>query len=96
MKKRQCNYILIDCPGANTNYTQFAHEIASLLITPLNESFIDFDLLAHFEIENQKIKHSSIYSELIWSLGKKRLVLNLPTLEWTVLRNRTSQLFSRI
>ncbi len=94
-KKKKCDYLLIDCPGAHTNFTRRAHEIANLLITPLNDSFIDFKLLADFEIESQSILHSSVYSELIWSVRKKRLAQNLPNLHWKVLRNRVSQLNSK-
>jgi chromosome partitioning protein len=95
LNDKRCDYILIDCPGANTSYSQFAHENADLLITPLNDSFVDFDLLAHSEIAKQQIKHSSIYSEMIWTARKERLHKNLLPMEWVVLRNRSSQLNSR-
>ena len=40
------DFILIDCPGSHTRLSQVAHSLADTLITPLNDSFIDFDLLA--------------------------------------------------
>ena len=39
-------FILIDCPGSHTRLSQVAHSLADTLITPLNDSFVDFDLLA--------------------------------------------------
>ena len=93
--KPKCNYILIDCPGANTNFSVFAHKLADLIITPINDSLIDFDLLGRLDTQNKKIKRASIYSELIWEVRKYRLELNLPSTKWVVLRNRMSHLNSK-
>ncbi|MEL7132890.1 MAG: division plane positioning ATPase MipZ, partial [Pseudomonadota bacterium] len=43
------DFILIDCPGSHTRLSQVAHSLADTLITPLNDSFIDFDLLARID-----------------------------------------------
>ncbi|MEM8538790.1 MAG: division plane positioning ATPase MipZ, partial [Pseudomonadota bacterium] len=49
------DFILIDCPGSHTRLSQVAHSLADTLITPLNDSFIDFDLLAHVDSDAMKI-----------------------------------------
>ncbi|MEP5760171.1 MAG: division plane positioning ATPase MipZ, partial [Litoreibacter sp.] len=46
------DFIVIDCPGSHTRLSQVAHSLADTLVTPLNDSFIDFDLLAKIEPES--------------------------------------------
>ena len=91
----KCNYILIDCPGSNTNFSIVAHKIADLIITPINDSLVDFDLLGRLDTTSKKIKSASIYSEMIWNVRKYRVGLNLPSSKWLVLRNRMSHLNSK-
>jgi len=55
---------VIDCPGSHTRLSQVAHSLADTLVTPLNDSFIDFDLLAHIDSEGVEIKGPSVYSGL--------------------------------
>jgi hypothetical protein len=43
--RRSCDFIVIDCPGSHTRLSQVAHSLADTLITPMNDSFVDFDLL---------------------------------------------------
>ena len=93
--RTKCNYILIDCPGANTNFSIFAHKIADLIITPINDSLIDFDLLGRLDTTSKKIKYASIYSEMIWNVRKYRIGRNLTNTNWVVLRNRMSHLNSK-
>ena len=47
-----CDFILLDCPGSHTKLSQMAHTLADTLITPMNDSFVDFDLLARLSPEN--------------------------------------------
>jgi len=60
------DFIVIDCPGSHTRLSQVAHSLADTLVTPLNDSFIDFDLLARIEPETQKVLGPSVYSEMVW------------------------------
>lgn len=83
-----CDFIVIDCPGSHTRLSQVAHSLADTLITPLNDSFIDFDLLARFDPESQKITGPSIYSEMVWSARQLRARAGLKPIDWVVLRNR--------
>ena len=43
------DFIVIDCPGSHTRLSQVAHTLADTLITPMNDSFVDFDLLARVD-----------------------------------------------
>lgn len=85
------DYIVIDCPGALTPLSTLAHAKADTLITPLNDSFIDFDLLARINPQDNSIIGPSIYSEMVWNGRKDRALLSggLP-IDWVVARNRLS------
>lgn len=82
------DFILIDCPGSHTRLSQVAHTLADTLITPLNDSFIDFDLLARIDPETGKVKGPSIYSEMVWNARQLRAQAGLKPIDWIVLRNR--------
>ena len=82
------DFILIDCPGAHTRLAQVAHSLADTLITPLNDSFIDFDLLAHTDPSGEKITGPSVYSEMVWGARQLRAQAGLPAIDWVVVRNR--------
>jgi len=82
------DFIVIDCPGSHTRLSQFAHSLADTLITPLNDSFVDFDLLARVDPETGKVKGPSIYSEMVWGARQLRAQAGLKPIDWIVLRNR--------
>ena len=83
-----CDFIIIDCPGSHTRLSQVAHSLADTLITPLNDSFVDFDLLAHVDAETGKVKGPSIYSEMVWNARQLRAKAGLKPIDWIVVRNR--------
>ena len=83
-----CDFIVIDCPGSHTRLSQVAHSLADTLITPLNDSFVDFDLLARMDMETGRVKGPSIYSEMVWNARQLRAQAGLKPIDWIVLRNR--------
>ena len=82
------DFIVIDCPGSHTRLSQVAHSLADSLITPLNDSFIDFDLLAHVDGDGRKILGPSVYSEMVWGARQLRAQAGLKPIDWVVVRNR--------
>ncbi|THH35096.1 ATPase [Aliishimia ponticola] len=82
------DFIVIDCPGSHTRLSQVAHSLADTLITPLNDSFVDFDLLAHVDQTGTEIHGPSVYSEMVWSARQLRAQAGLKPIDWIVLRNR--------
>lgn len=86
-----CDFAVIDCPGANTHLSRLAHLHADTIITPLNDSFVDFDLLARLDPETQSIIGPSLYSEMVWEARKRRAMSGAPGgIDWVVIRNRLS------
>ena len=84
----EMDYIVIDCPGSHTRLSQVAHTLADTLITPLNDSFVDFDLLARMDGLTGRIKGPSIYSEMVWGARQMRAQAGLQPIDWIVVRNR--------
>lgn len=82
------DFILIDCPGSHTRLSQVAHSLADTLVTPMNDSFVDFDLLARVDPESGRVKGPSIYSEMVWNARQLRAQAGLKPIDWIVLRNR--------
>ncbi|MDM7932660.1 division plane positioning ATPase MipZ [Tabrizicola sp.] len=82
------DFIIIDCPGSHTRLSQVAHSLADTLITPLNDSFVDFDLLARVDPMTGQVKGPSIYSEMVWSARQLRAQAGLAPIDWVVVRNR--------
>lgn len=85
-----CDFIVIDSPGGDSHLARLAHSWADTLVTPLNDSFVDFDLLGDIDTANPEIVRPSIYSEMVWESRKKKALAVRAPIDWVVLRNRTS------
>lgn len=91
----ECDVIVVDCPGADTGLGRAAHANASVIVTPLNDSFVDFDLLAGVDPETYEAKAPSIYAEFVWESRKRQMIEKRKTIDWLVVRNRMSSLETR-
>lgn len=90
-----CQFIIIDAPGNDTFLSQLVHSYADKLITPLNDSFIDLDVLVHVENNDVKSIRPSIYAEMVWNQRKTRAVRGEKPIDWIVVRNRLTTFFTR-
>jgi len=80
--------IVIDTPGSNTYISRLAHSYADTIITPINDSFVDMDVLAKIDSATMKVISPSIYSEMIWKQKMERAARDGFSIEWIVVRNR--------
>ncbi|MEK7264852.1 MAG: division plane positioning ATPase MipZ [Pseudomonadota bacterium] len=86
-----CHFVVIDCPGADTHLSRLAHAHADTIVTPLNDSFVDFDLLARLDPETGALLGPSLYSEMVWNARKRRAMSGVKGgIDWVVMRNRLS------
>jgi chromosome partitioning protein len=85
-----CDFVVIDAPGGDSFLSRLAHAHADTLVTPLNDSFIDFDLLGDIDETAPDLVRPSIYSEMVWESRKRRAAVSRRPIDWIVLRNRTS------
>lgn len=85
-----CDFIVIDSPGGDSHLSRVAHACADTLVTPLNDSFVDFDLLGDVDPNCADVVRPSIYSEMVWDSRKKKALDARTPIDWVVLRNRTA------
>jgi chromosome partitioning protein len=86
--------VLIDTPGRDDPLARRAASIADTLVTPVNDSFVDLDLIGQVDPETYKIKRPSFYAELVWDARKVRAKAG-GTVDWVLLRNRLQHLEAR-
>ena len=82
------DFIVVDTPGADTALSRRAHQSADVIITPLNDSFVDFDMLGQVDPVTLELKKPSLYSESVWEARKVRASVTRRMTDWLVLRNR--------
>ena len=87
--RQRCDFVVIDAPGADTPLSRVAHSCADTLVTPLNDSFIDFDLLGDVGAGEDALR-PSVYSEMVWESRKRKAVDRKGPIDWVVMRNRIS------
>jgi chromosome partitioning protein len=93
--KKDVDFIVIDCPGNDTYLSRLAHALADTLVTPLNDSFVDLDLLGEVSPTNFQVKKLSFYTEMVWDSRKYRSASGKPPMDWVVVRTRLASLDSR-
>jgi chromosome partitioning protein len=67
---------------------------ADTLVTPMNDSFVDLDLIGQVHPENFKVTKPSFYAELIWNSRTQRAKATGRSVDWVVLRNRLQHIES--
>lgn len=89
------DFVVIDTPGHNSYLMQVSHAMADTLITPINDSFIDFDVLARVDPETFEVAGVSHYAELVAEARRQRALVDNGSTDWVIVRNRLSTFDSR-
>ena len=89
------NYIVMDTPGSDSFLSRAGHACAEVLITPMNDSFLDLDVLARIDPEGRQILEPSQFSQMVWEQRQQRAVMGLPPMDWIVMRHRLSHIDAR-
>ncbi|MFC6855499.1 division plane positioning ATPase MipZ [Marivibrio halodurans] len=94
---RSADFLVIDTPGSDNSLSRIGHSYADTLITPLNDSFVDLDVLATIDPESYEVRHPSKYAEMVFrvKMEKARREGGNRTFDWVVMRNRLGQLDSK-
>ena len=87
--------VVIDCPGSDTHLARLAHAAADTLLTPLNDSFVDLDLLARVNRDSYAVESPSLYAEMVWEAKKRKAAAGGGPIDWVVMRNRMASLNAR-
>jgi chromosome partitioning protein len=85
---KSCEIVVIDSPGSDTFLSRLGHSMADTLVTPINDSFVDFAMLAKVDPDNHAVINPSIYSEMVWDARKRRFSRDRGRIDWIVMRNR--------
>lgn len=89
---KTCDFIVVDTPGSDSHLNRLAHRFADTLVTPVNDSLIDMDLIANLDPETMAVKGPSVYAKHVMQVREHRKTeLGLP-MRWVVMRNRISHL----
>lgn len=93
--ERSFDFIVIDTPGSDSYLMRLAHSMADTLVTPINDSFLDFDVLGTIDPATYAVTGESHYAEMVRDTRRRRRQLDGVTCDWIVVRNRLSMLGSR-
>ena len=91
----KADFVIIDTPGFDTSLSRLAHSMADTLITPLNDSLIDLNVLVHVDPSNGEPGATSHYARLVQRARSERLAADGQVIDWVLLRNRVAPLASR-
>ena len=92
--KQNADIVVIDTPGSHTFLSSLAHSYADTIITPINDSFVDLDVMAKVD-EHGKVISPSIYSQSIWEQKMSRAKRDQGEINWIIIRNRLSHIDAR-
>jgi chromosome partitioning protein len=84
----EAHFLVIDTPGADTELSRSAHRRADLIVTPMNDSFVDFDMLGVVDPVDLTVVKPSLYAEAVWEAKKLAAVQRRESIDWVVVRNR--------
>jgi len=83
-----CQVVVIDAPGADSPIVRRAIAMADKLVTPVNLSFVDLDLLAHFNPVTQDYVSPGCFAEAVQGLAATRAEMGMAATDWIVVPNR--------
>ena len=69
--------------------------MAHILITPLNDSYVDLDVLGKFDADTMSVTGISHFAKTVEEARQHRLGSGNGATDWIVLRNRLSMLSTR-
>lgn len=93
--ERVCDIIIIDTPGTDSYLSRLAHSMADTLVTPVNDSFIDLDVLAAFDPDTREVIGPNQYGAMVEEARERRHRADGGNIDWVVLRNRLASLEAR-
>lgn len=93
--ERSFDFVVIDTPGTDNYLMRLAHSMADTLITPINDSFVDFDVLGTVDPATYWVTGESHYAKMVREARRHRRQIDGASTDWIVVRNRLSLLSSR-
>jgi len=95
MVEQSHDFVVVDTPGTDSYLTRLAHSMADTLITPLNDSFVDLDVIGTIDATTFAVTGESHYAAMVREARRQRRIIDGTRMDWVVVRNRLSMLGSR-
>lgn len=89
------DFVVVDTPGTVNSLTCFAVSNADTLVSPINDSYVDIDVIAELNMAKCEVVGPSQFTRLVWEASNRRIADGLPPTDWMVLRNRLTHIDSR-
>src|SRR3954447_23962360 len=93
--ERNHDVVVIDTPGHDSYLMRLAHSMADTLVTPLNDSFVDFDVLGTVDAASFEVIGIGHYAQMVRYARRQRRIVDGGLTDWIVVRNRLALLGSR-
>ena len=84
--------VIVDTPGSDSYLSRLAHANADMLITPINDTLLDIDILAHIDPSKREVRAPSAYCQMVWEQNGRRLASGRKPIDWIVMRNRLTHI----
>jgi chromosome partitioning protein len=88
--ERAYDFLVIDTPGTDNHLTRLAHSMADTLVTPINDSYVDFDVLGRVDPTTFAVTGESHYARMVREARLQRRLVDGALMDWVVMRNRLS------
>lgn len=82
------DYLVIDCPSLDNPLTRAVTARADVLTSPVNESFLDIDVIGEVRGSPPTVTRVGPFAEIIGAEMQRRREEGIAPLEWIVVRNR--------
>jgi chromosome partitioning protein len=86
------DFVVIDSPGNDTYLSRLAHSYADTIVTPINDSFVDLNVLARVNDDDLRVERHGVYSEMVWEAKIYKAQRDKGEIDWVVLRNRLTNI----
>jgi chromosome partitioning protein len=85
---RAFDFVVVDTPATNTHLSWLSHGLADTLVTPLNDSYVDLDVVGHVDHESLMVEGIGHYADLVLEARRRRAAIDGAAIDWVVVRNR--------
>lgn len=85
---RDADVIVIDTAGADSPILRRAIAVADTLVTPINGSFVDIDMLAQIDPQRGTMRRKGHFAQLVCTIREARERRGMDRLDWVVVKNR--------
>ena len=90
-----CDFVVIDTPGSADALAHFAVLHADTLVSPVNDSYVDLDVIAALDMAKREVVGPGRFTQLVWQSSNRRTAAGFPPTDWVVLRNRLTHIDSQ-